>query len=139
MGGSSHYLLRIAPSGAAVAYRSLGCACRSRDALRPCESLKDVMKPKAQMFGHVTLDQALELGLFFCGSPATVRKAFENYWNEMRFGNLLVLCHFGALSRRPGAKEFGVLCERSNAKTLPLLEGRAPHHSLGRRGLSHPG
>ena len=32
-----------------------------------------------------------------CGSPATLRKAFENYWNEMRFGNLLVLCQFGTL------------------------------------------
>jgi alkanesulfonate monooxygenase SsuD/methylene tetrahydromethanopterin reductase-like flavin-dependent oxidoreductase (luciferase family) len=61
------------------------------------ESLKNVMKAKAQMFGDVTIDQALELGLFVCGSPATVRKAFENYWNEMRFGNLLVLCQFGTL------------------------------------------
>jgi alkanesulfonate monooxygenase SsuD/methylene tetrahydromethanopterin reductase-like flavin-dependent oxidoreductase (luciferase family) len=61
------------------------------------ESLKNVMKAKAQMFGDVTLDQALELGLFVCGSPQTVRKAFENYWNEMRFGNLLVMCQFGTL------------------------------------------
>jgi hypothetical protein len=31
------------------------------------------------MFGDVTVDQALELGLFVCGTAATVRKAFENY------------------------------------------------------------
>jgi len=61
------------------------------------ESLKNVMKAKAQMFGDVTLEQALELGLFVCGSPATVKKAFQGYWNEMRFGNLLVMCQFGTL------------------------------------------
>jgi hypothetical protein len=61
------------------------------------DSLKNVMKAKAQMFGDVTLEQALELGLFICGSPATVLSMFRNYWQEMRFGNLLVLCQFGTL------------------------------------------
>jgi hypothetical protein len=55
------------------------------------------MKAKAQMFGDVTLEQALELGLFVCGSPETVRKKFQDYWSEMRFGNLLVMCQFGTL------------------------------------------
>jgi hypothetical protein len=49
------------------------------------------------MFGDVTLEQALELGLFVCGSPSTVRQVFESHWREMRFGNLLVLCQFGTL------------------------------------------
>jgi alkanesulfonate monooxygenase SsuD/methylene tetrahydromethanopterin reductase-like flavin-dependent oxidoreductase (luciferase family) len=61
------------------------------------ESLKNVMKAKAQMFGDVTIDQAVELGLFVCGSAGTVRKAFESYWNDLRFGNLLVMCQFGTL------------------------------------------
>jgi alkanesulfonate monooxygenase SsuD/methylene tetrahydromethanopterin reductase-like flavin-dependent oxidoreductase (luciferase family) len=61
------------------------------------ESLKNVMKAKAQMFGDVTLEQALELGLFVCGSPKTVLSSFEKYWQEMRFGNLLVMCQFGTL------------------------------------------
>lgn len=61
------------------------------------ESLKNVMKAKAQMFGDVTIDQAIELGLFVCGSAATVRAAFERYWRDMRFGNLLVMCQFGTL------------------------------------------
>ena len=61
------------------------------------ESLKNVMKAKAQMFGDVSIDQAIELGLFVCGSPATVKGAFEKYWNDMRFGNLLVMCQFGTL------------------------------------------
>jgi alkanesulfonate monooxygenase SsuD/methylene tetrahydromethanopterin reductase-like flavin-dependent oxidoreductase (luciferase family) len=61
------------------------------------ESLKNVMKAKAQMFGDVTIDQAIELGLFVCGSPETVRKTLENHWSDMRFGNLLVSCQFGTL------------------------------------------
>lgn len=61
------------------------------------ESLKNVMKAKAQMFGDVTIDQAIELGLFVCGGAATVRRAFESYWKDMRFGNLLVMCQFGTL------------------------------------------
>ena len=40
---------------------------------------------------------AIELGLFVCGSAETVSKAFEGYWREMRFGNLLVMCQFGTL------------------------------------------
>jgi hypothetical protein len=55
------------------------------------------MKAKAEMFGDVTLEKAVELGLFVCGSPATVQQAFEGYWREMRFGNLLVMCQFGTL------------------------------------------
>jgi hypothetical protein len=61
------------------------------------ESLKNVMKAKAQMFGDVSLEQAVELGLFVCGSAETVKKKFVDYWSEMRFGNLLVLCQFGTL------------------------------------------
>jgi alkanesulfonate monooxygenase SsuD/methylene tetrahydromethanopterin reductase-like flavin-dependent oxidoreductase (luciferase family) len=61
------------------------------------DSMKNVMKAKAQMFGDITIDQAIDLGLFVCGSPQTVRKAFEAYWKTMRFGNLLVLCQFGTL------------------------------------------
>src|ERR1051326_73003 len=61
------------------------------------ESLKNVMKAKAQMFGDVSIEQAIELGLFICGSPATVLSAFKAHWNEMRFGNLLVSCHFATL------------------------------------------
>ena len=61
------------------------------------ESLKNVMKAKAAIFGDITLEKSIELGLIVCGSPATARKAFEAYWKEMRFGNLLVLCQFGTL------------------------------------------
>ncbi len=61
------------------------------------ESLKNVMKAKAAMFGDITLEKSIELGLIVCGSPNTVRQALEAYWKDMRFGNLLVLCQFGTL------------------------------------------
>ena len=61
------------------------------------ESLKNVMKAKAAIFGDITIEKSIELGLIVCGSPATARRAFEAYWREMRFGNLLVLCQFGTL------------------------------------------
>jgi alkanesulfonate monooxygenase SsuD/methylene tetrahydromethanopterin reductase-like flavin-dependent oxidoreductase (luciferase family) len=61
------------------------------------ESLKNVMKAKAAMFGDITLEKSIELGLIVCGSPATARQALEGYWKDMRFGNLLVLCQFGTL------------------------------------------
>ncbi|HEY6239535.1 MAG TPA: LLM class flavin-dependent oxidoreductase [Burkholderiales bacterium] len=61
------------------------------------ESLKSVMKAKAAIFGDITLEKSIELGLVVCGSPATARQAFESYWKDMRFGNLLVLCQFGTL------------------------------------------
>jgi hypothetical protein len=55
------------------------------------------MKAKAQMFGDVSLEQAIEMGLFVCGSPQTVLNSFKTYWDAMRFGNLLVLCQFATL------------------------------------------
>jgi alkanesulfonate monooxygenase SsuD/methylene tetrahydromethanopterin reductase-like flavin-dependent oxidoreductase (luciferase family) len=61
------------------------------------ESLKNVMKAKAAIFGDITLEKSIELGLIICGSPATARRALESYWKDMRFGNLLVLCQFGTL------------------------------------------
>jgi len=61
------------------------------------ESLKNVMKAKAAIFGDITLEKSIELGLIVCGSPATARRALEGYWKDMRFGNLLVLCQFGTL------------------------------------------
>ena len=61
------------------------------------ESLKNVMKAKAAIFGDITLEKSIELGLIVCGSPNTVREALGAYWKEMRFGNLLVLCQFGTL------------------------------------------
>ena len=61
------------------------------------ESMKNVIKAKAQMFGDVSIEQAIELGLFVCGSAETVRRAFEAHHKDMGFGNLLVMCQFATL------------------------------------------
>jgi alkanesulfonate monooxygenase SsuD/methylene tetrahydromethanopterin reductase-like flavin-dependent oxidoreductase (luciferase family) len=61
------------------------------------ESLKNVMKAKAAIFGDITLEKSIELGLVVCGSPETARRVLEDHWKRMRFGNLLVLCQFGTL------------------------------------------
>ena len=40
----------------------------------------------------------LDRSFRYIPSHATdVRKTFERYWGEMRFGNLLVMCQFGTL------------------------------------------
>jgi hypothetical protein len=83
------------------------------------ESMKNVMKAKAQMFGDVTLEQAVELGLFVCGSPQTVRKAFESHWNDMRFGNLLVMGQFGTLPADLTRKNLELFAR----DVLPALKG----------------
>ena len=61
------------------------------------ESLKNVMKAKAQLSADITIEAGIELGLFVCGGPDTVRRAFEGYWKDMRFGHLLVMLQFGTL------------------------------------------
>jgi len=83
------------------------------------ESLKNVMKAKAEIFGEITIDKAIELGLVVCGSPATVRQAFEGYWREMRFGNLLVLCQFGTLPGDLTRKNMELFARQ----VLPSLKG----------------
>jgi hypothetical protein len=70
------------------------------------------------MFGDVTVDQAIELGLFVCGSGATVRAAFEKLWGDMRFGNLLVMCQFGTL---PGDLTRASM-ERFAREVMPALK-----------------
>jgi alkanesulfonate monooxygenase SsuD/methylene tetrahydromethanopterin reductase-like flavin-dependent oxidoreductase (luciferase family) len=83
------------------------------------ESLKNVMQAKAQMFGDVTVEQAIELGLFVCGSAATVRAAFEKFWGDMRFGNLLVMCQFGTLPADLTRSNM----ERFAREVMPALKG----------------
>ena len=61
------------------------------------ESLKNILKAKAEIFADLTIEKGIELGMFVCGSPETVRQAFEAHWKAMRFGNLLVLCQFATL------------------------------------------
>ena len=64
------------------------------------ESMKGVAATKAQMVGDVTMELSIDLGMFICGSPETVRQQLEQAWGEMRFEHLLSMLQFGTL---PGA------------------------------------
>jgi alkanesulfonate monooxygenase SsuD/methylene tetrahydromethanopterin reductase-like flavin-dependent oxidoreductase (luciferase family) len=61
------------------------------------ESMKGVAKAKQQVVGDVSLEIAVDLGMFFCGSPATVREQLAAAWRDMRFGHLLTMLQFGTL------------------------------------------
>jgi alkanesulfonate monooxygenase SsuD/methylene tetrahydromethanopterin reductase-like flavin-dependent oxidoreductase (luciferase family) len=84
------------------------------------ESLKNVMKAKAAIFGDITIEKSIELGLIVCGSPATVLRALEGYWNDMRFGNLLVLCQFGTLPAELTRKNMELFAR----EVMPALKSR---------------
>ncbi len=62
------------------------------------DSLKRIMAAKAMLSQDLTIETAIDMGMLVCGSPATVRQQLESHWNEMHFGNLLTMLHFGNLS-----------------------------------------
>ena len=61
------------------------------------ESMKGIAKAKAQITGDITLETAVDMGMFFCGSAATVREQIGAAWRDMRVGNLLAMLQFGTL------------------------------------------
>jgi alkanesulfonate monooxygenase SsuD/methylene tetrahydromethanopterin reductase-like flavin-dependent oxidoreductase (luciferase family) len=61
-------------------------------------SLKGMMAAKAALTQDMTIDFAIDNGMIICGSPDTVRQKITEYWQAMRFGNLLTMMHFGTLS-----------------------------------------
>ena len=61
------------------------------------ESMRGIAAAKGSLSGDITLEKAVELGMFLCGSASTVRETLESYWRDMRFGNLLTMCQFGTL------------------------------------------
>ncbi len=63
------------------------------------ESLKNMMAAKATLTQDITLEMAIDMGMFICGSPETVRQTIASYWADMHFENLLTLMHFGTLSQ----------------------------------------
>ena len=61
------------------------------------ESMKGIAKAKAQITGDITLETAVDMGMFFCGSAATVREQIGAAWRDMRVGHLLAMLQFGTL------------------------------------------
>ena len=61
------------------------------------ESMKRVAAAKKSMFGDITLEAAMDLGMMVCGSAATVREVFAEHHRRLGFGNLLTMLQFGTL------------------------------------------
>ena len=61
------------------------------------DSLKNLMKAKASLSQDLTIDKAIEMGMFVCGTANTVRQMLEDHWSKMHFDNLLTMMHFGSL------------------------------------------
>ncbi len=61
------------------------------------DSLKNLMKAKASLSQDLTIDKAIEMGMFVCGTADTVRQMLEDHWSKMHFDNLLTMMHFGSL------------------------------------------
>ena len=61
------------------------------------DSLKNLMKAKATLSQDLTIDKAIEMGMFVCGTANTVRQLLEDHWSKMHFDNLLTMMHFGSL------------------------------------------
>jgi alkanesulfonate monooxygenase SsuD/methylene tetrahydromethanopterin reductase-like flavin-dependent oxidoreductase (luciferase family) len=61
------------------------------------ESMQGIAKAKAQITGDITLEIAVDMGMFFCGSVATVREQIAAAWRDMRVGHLLPMLQFGTL------------------------------------------
>jgi alkanesulfonate monooxygenase SsuD/methylene tetrahydromethanopterin reductase-like flavin-dependent oxidoreductase (luciferase family) len=62
-------------------------------------SLKGMMAAKASLTQEMTLEMAIDMGMIICGSPHTVKDSIVEYWNDLRFDNLLTMMHFGNLSQ----------------------------------------
>jgi len=61
------------------------------------DSLTNLMKAKASLSQELTIDKAIEMGMFVCGTANTVRQMLEDHWSKMHFDNLLTMMHFGSL------------------------------------------
>jgi alkanesulfonate monooxygenase SsuD/methylene tetrahydromethanopterin reductase-like flavin-dependent oxidoreductase (luciferase family) len=62
-------------------------------------SLKGIMAAKASLTQELTLETAIDMGMVICGSPETVKDSITDYWNDLKFDNLLTMMHFGNLSQ----------------------------------------
>ena len=61
------------------------------------DSLKNLIKAKASLSQDLTIDKAIDMGMFVCGTANTVRQMLEDHWSKMHFDNLLTMMHFGSL------------------------------------------
>jgi alkanesulfonate monooxygenase SsuD/methylene tetrahydromethanopterin reductase-like flavin-dependent oxidoreductase (luciferase family) len=61
-------------------------------------STQRVLSSKKQIEGDLSIEEAIEQGMMFCGSGATVRQQIAEHAKQMRFGHLICLLQFGTLT-----------------------------------------
>jgi alkanesulfonate monooxygenase SsuD/methylene tetrahydromethanopterin reductase-like flavin-dependent oxidoreductase (luciferase family) len=61
------------------------------------ESMKAIALAKNSITGDLSAAQAVEMGMFICGSAKTVREQLIGYAKDIGFGQLLPMCQFGTL------------------------------------------
>jgi alkanesulfonate monooxygenase SsuD/methylene tetrahydromethanopterin reductase-like flavin-dependent oxidoreductase (luciferase family) len=66
----------------------------------------------------LTLETAIEMGMVICGSPQTVKDTITEYWNDLRFDNLLTMMHFGNLSQELTKNSMALFAK----KVLPHIQ-----------------
>ena len=81
-------------------------------------SLKGIMAAKASLTQDLTLETAIEMGMVICGSPDTVKDTITDYWNDLRFDNLLTMMHFGNLSQELTKNSMALFAK----KVLPHIQ-----------------
>lgn len=81
------------------------------------ESMKRVIAAKQSIFGDITLEKSMELGMMLCGSPTTVRDLLVDYQKQLGFRNLLTLLQFGTLPAELTAASM----ERFAGQVMPAL------------------
>jgi alkanesulfonate monooxygenase SsuD/methylene tetrahydromethanopterin reductase-like flavin-dependent oxidoreductase (luciferase family) len=81
------------------------------------ESMQGIARAKAQVTGDVTLEIAVEMGMFFCGSAATVREQIAAAWKDMRVGQLLAMLQFGTLPAELTERNMRLFC----SEVMPAL------------------
>jgi alkanesulfonate monooxygenase SsuD/methylene tetrahydromethanopterin reductase-like flavin-dependent oxidoreductase (luciferase family) len=61
------------------------------------ESMKGIAAAKAQLTSYIDVKQAMEQGMFVCGSARTVCETLAAHARQLGFGNLLTMLQFGTL------------------------------------------
>ena len=80
-------------------------------------SYKRMAEAKATIFAEITIEKLLEMGMFICGSPATVRDQLSTYEKDLGFSLLPCLLQFGTLDRELTAQNMELFAK----KVIPYL------------------
>lgn len=71
---------------------------------------------------HLSFEKLIELGMFICGSPATVAERLERHHREMGIGRLVTMLQFGTLPRELTEKNMRLFAGEVMPRLRPLGE-----------------